>query len=48
MVLYAQAYLTNLGREEITVDLENKRHKVINEPIIHWSESVMERIALAP
>ena len=30
------------------VDLENKRHNVINEPIIHWSESVMEKVALAP
>ena len=35
-------------REEIMVDLENKRHNVINEPIIHWSESVMEKVALAP
>ena len=35
-------------REEMMVDLENKRHNVINEPIIPWSESVMEKVALAP
>ena len=30
------------------VDLENKRHNVINETIIHCSESVMEKVSLAP
>ena len=28
----------SMMREEMMVDLENKRHNVINEPIIHWSE----------
>ena len=35
-------------REEMMNDLAKKHHNVINEPHIHWSESVMEKIALAP
>ena len=32
----------------MAIDLNTKQHNVINEPIIDWSRSVMERIALAP
>ena len=32
----------------MAIDLNTKQHNVINEPIIDWSESVMEKIALAP
>ena len=35
-------------REEMMEDLAKKQHNVVNEPIISWSESVMEKIALAP
>ena len=31
-----------------TIDLNTEQHNVINEPIIDWSETVMEKIALAP
>ena len=34
-------------RENMAIDLNTKQHNVINEPIIDWSESVMEKIALA-
>ena len=34
--------------QDIMVDLVKKRHNVINKPIISWSESPMEKIALAP
>ena len=35
-------------REEMMKDPFNKNHNVVNEPIISWSESVIEKIALAP
>ena len=34
--------------QDIMVDLVKKCHNVINKPIISWSESPMEKIALAP
>ena len=35
-------------REEMLKDLSKKRQNVANEPIIIWTESVLEKIALAP
>ena len=35
-------------REELLKDLSKKSHDVVNEPIIIWTESVLEKIALAP
>ena len=34
--------------QDLMVDLVRKCHNVINNPIISWSESPMEKIALAP
>ena len=48
MVHSVQAYQRKLGNTNIMVDLVKKRHNVINKPIISWSESPMEKIAMAP
>ena len=34
--------------EDVMTDLSKKHHNVVNKPIISWTHSVMEKIALAP